>query len=297
MQSTNPPVSGPTDGSRLLTARVQQVLPRLSQKQTRLARFLLDNKTLVSFSTASEVGDAVGASAATVVRFAQMLGYAGFPELRDSLRTNVRTAPSFLDQLSRLANAPPPTPDDFTRFVVGYERDNVSTTLESLDPAAVDGAAKSVGRASRVVLLGGGSASAVAEYLYVLLSRIGLSVVRPRDEAEAANALAGVTADDVVVGVTFWRFLRSTSEWLTTAKRASATTIAIVDNEWFPAADHTDFLLAVSSRNAGQGPSVVGAMAAASTLVAAVFLTDFDRFFEAAELRDEAYRTADLMLE
>lgn len=289
--------ASPTEDGPTLTSRIQQVLPKLSRKQTRLARFLLENKTMVSFATATEIADAIDASAATVVRFAQMLGYTGFPELRDSLRTRIRTAPSFLDQLGHLAEAPPPTPGDFARFVLGYERDNISTTLESLDPSALDAAAKRLSTARRIILIGTGGGSAVVEYLYILCSRIGLAVVRPRDEVEIANAIADATEEDVVLGVTFWRFLRSTSEWLRSARRNGTATIAIVDNEWFPAADHTDYLFVVSSRNAGQGPSVVGASAIASTLVAAIFLTDFDKFFHAAQIHDQAYGDAHLMLE
>src|ERR1700727_2704154 len=69
-----------------LRARVQDKLGELSVKQRALAHFIMDNHARVMFASASEVGAAVGTSAATVVWFAQLLGYDGFTELRDSLR-------------------------------------------------------------------------------------------------------------------------------------------------------------------------------------------------------------------
>ena len=65
---------------------IQEHMADLSPKQRALARYIVENQSAVMFATANEVGSAVGASGATTVRFAQLLGYDGFTELRDSLR-------------------------------------------------------------------------------------------------------------------------------------------------------------------------------------------------------------------
>jgi DNA-binding MurR/RpiR family transcriptional regulator len=87
------------DQASSLEARIATSLERLSPKQKQLARFLLDNKYLVTFASASQVGENVGASAATVVRFARSLGYQGFSEMRTAIRQEL---PIYLTAVERI---------------------------------------------------------------------------------------------------------------------------------------------------------------------------------------------------
>jgi DNA-binding MurR/RpiR family transcriptional regulator len=57
-----------------LEERITASLDKFSAKQKQLARLMLDNKYFVCFASTSQVGERVGASAATVVRFAQSFG-------------------------------------------------------------------------------------------------------------------------------------------------------------------------------------------------------------------------------
>jgi len=83
--------------------RIATVLDSLSQKQTRLARFVLDSKYFMSFASASQAGEKTRTSAATVVRFAQTLGYQGYSELQAAIRAEL---PSYLTAAERIqANA------------------------------------------------------------------------------------------------------------------------------------------------------------------------------------------------
>lgn len=58
----------------------------LTHAQQDLARYILDHNEPAAFMTARQLADAVGQSDAAVVRFAQAVGYTGYPELRTGLR-------------------------------------------------------------------------------------------------------------------------------------------------------------------------------------------------------------------
>src|ERR1700689_24508 len=104
-----PPSVAPSTGLAHLQASIQERIADLGPKQRSIARYIVENHSTVVFSTANEVGSAAGTSGATVVRFAQLLGYDGFLELRDSLRDRRPSFPTFLDQLSDLSRRPPTT--------------------------------------------------------------------------------------------------------------------------------------------------------------------------------------------
>ncbi len=294
------PVPSPTaslTGLERLRLQVQGRSSRLNPRQRKLARFLLENQAQVSFSTANAVGSAVGTSGATVVRFAQLLGYRGFSELRESLRDASLPFPAFLEQLGNLGDLSLSSPADLVRLVLRYEQENLAETSRSLDASALYDAARAIANARTVTLVGSGVGRSIVHLLRGHLARLRASVQAPGETIDAVVALANVGPGDVVLGVSFWRFARSTSEWLQLAKRRGAETIAIVDSPLYPAADSDDHLLLVRALNPGHGPSTVAAAAVANMLVSAVILTDFARFFDAIEHVDHAYTESHVYLE
>lgn len=296
------PTSAPTrsgflSGLERLRLEVQRRAGTLNPRQRRLARFLLENQAQVSFLTANAVGSAVGTSGATVVRFAQRLGYSGFSELRESLRDVNPPFPTFLEQLGTLADQPFSSPADLVRLVLRYEQENLAGTARALDPMAMQEAARAISEARSVTLIGSGVGRSIVHLLRGHLARLRRTVDAPAETIDTVIALAHVGRGDVVLGVSFWRFARSTSDWLRVAKARGATTIAIVDSPLYPAGDYVDHLLVVRSRNPGHGPSTVAAAAVANVLVSAVILTDFQRYFGAIEHVDTAYTEANLYLE
>lgn len=280
-----------------LKVQIQSRLGQLSPKQRTLARYLLEHHARVIFASASEVGAAVGASAATVVRFAQLLGYDGFLELRDSLRDEVTAFPTFSEQLSDLARQTSSSESDLAHRVLGWERENLTATARLLDPRALDAVAQRIPAARRTVLLGMGVGGVIVKLMAAHLNRLGLPFVMPTDMVDAVSALANVGPEDLVLGVTFWRFDRRTSEHLHQAKRRGAVTAALVDSPLYPAADAVDHLLVVSSTNAGHGPSVVAAAAVANALLSAIILTDFERFSRAIQHVDDAFGESHVYLD
>ena len=182
-------------------------------------------------------------------------------------------------------------------LVISGEQENLSSTLGSLDANALAEAAKRISAARNTVLLGVGVGDVVVKLLADHMSRFGLPFVAPVDTVAEVIALTGVGPGDVVLGVSFWRFVRSTAQWLREAKRRGATTVAIVDSPLYPAADDVDYLLVVSSRNTGHGPSVVAAAAVANALLSVIILTDFDRFYTAIQQIDKAYGESHIYLD
>lgn len=64
---------------------IQSKYAKLSKGQKLIAEFILKQYDKAAFMTASKLGASVGVSESTVVRFANELGYEGYPELQKSL--------------------------------------------------------------------------------------------------------------------------------------------------------------------------------------------------------------------
>lgn len=82
-----------TDPNNDLLKRIEGNYFKLSKGQKkRIADYIFQNYDKVAFMTASTLGDIVGVSESTVVRFANALGYDGYPKLQKVFRN--RSKPS-----------------------------------------------------------------------------------------------------------------------------------------------------------------------------------------------------------
>ena len=70
--------------------RIRQVRADLSPSFERIADFLLDSYAQAALLTATELGHTLDIDTATVVRFAQQLGYKGYPELQREIRDKLK---------------------------------------------------------------------------------------------------------------------------------------------------------------------------------------------------------------
>ena len=65
---------------------------RLSKGHRRIAQYIVDHYDKAVFMTASRLGESVGVSESTVVRFATALGYEGYPQLQRALQELAKTS-------------------------------------------------------------------------------------------------------------------------------------------------------------------------------------------------------------
>ena len=73
------------NGTKELLGRIEAQYARLSKGQKRLADFVTANYDKAVFLTAAKMGEIVGVSESTVVRFAVQLGYKGYPGFQKAL--------------------------------------------------------------------------------------------------------------------------------------------------------------------------------------------------------------------
>ena len=73
-----------------LLIRIEAKYNNLSKGQKRLANYVCENYDKAVFLTAAKLGEIVGVSESTVVRFATQLGYKGYPGFQQALEELVR---------------------------------------------------------------------------------------------------------------------------------------------------------------------------------------------------------------
>ena len=81
-----------TTQARTLSAEIRQRFEEFSRSQKDVGQYIVDHLDEAAFHTAEELARRANTSSSTVVRFAQALGFEGFPELQASARDEYRRA-------------------------------------------------------------------------------------------------------------------------------------------------------------------------------------------------------------
>lgn len=86
-----------------LIAHITECASGFSKGQKRIAQYILEHYDTAAFMTALRLGEAVGVSESTVVRFAAELGFDGYPQLQKAMQELIR---SKLTSLQRIEVTP-----------------------------------------------------------------------------------------------------------------------------------------------------------------------------------------------
>lgn len=146
-----------------LLRQIEIMLPALSKSRRAVGRFIIDRYEKAAYMTASKLGESVGVSESTVVRFAIELGFEGYPELQHSLRELIRTK---LTSVQRLEVANTRIGDgDLLEKVMQSDAENIRATLETLDRENFAGAVDALDRSKMIYIVGMRSAAPLASFL------------------------------------------------------------------------------------------------------------------------------------
>ena len=70
--------------------RIEECVPSFSKGQKKIADFIINQYNKAVFMTAAKIAEETGVSESTVVRFANAMGFEGFPEFQQALQDSVK---------------------------------------------------------------------------------------------------------------------------------------------------------------------------------------------------------------
>lgn len=276
----------------VLSDMIRKANDKLTPSQQRLADFVLSNTATVAFMTAQELGDAMGVSDAAVVRFAQTLGFRGFPELRSALRDIV------LEQVGSSALAAPTsetpsTGPELLRKVFEKDCELIEQTAALADWPTYERIARRLLEAPRIWVTGHASSYPLAHYLAIILNQaLGTARVVAIGVGDGFDQLLTADSRDVMIGFGFLRYIRYTVEIMEAAKARGVHLVAITDSATVsPLAPLADEVLLIVQDFVSVNWSNAGALSVINALQRAVAQLGGDRTREMLRRWDESLRT------
>ena len=146
-----------------ILSRIEAKMPEFSKGQKRIAEYMLTHYDKAAYMTASKLGAVVCVSESTVVRFANELGFAGYPELQRSLQEFIRTK---LTSVQRIEIASDRIADgNVLDKILTSDIDKIRATMERIDRAAFERAVETIIGANHIYISGMRSAALLSGFL------------------------------------------------------------------------------------------------------------------------------------
>jgi len=216
----------------------------MSKSFAKLADFLLDSYIESAFMTASELAHRLDLDAATVVRFAQTLGYKGFPDMQREIRQRVLGDLLVRPEEAKISESVP--------GVVANAMAELSLALEqtrmSLDTEAVAKLVEQIGAARRIILLAENPAQAAAYNLVHFLEQGGFPIYIARSGvSDLARTVHTATDQDLLIALEVAGQSPYIAGALESARQKGLPTAAILGAASLESARAADVVLAARS--------------------------------------------------
>ncbi len=256
--------------SKEILKRIEENYSEFSKRQKLIADYILKNYDKAAFLTAARLGETVGVSESTVVRFATELGYKGYPGFQKALEELVRIKLNSIQRMEVTYGRI--TQSEILESVLNSDIDKIKQTLTNIDQNAFEMAVDTILNARRIYIIGIRSCSPLAEFLGFYLNLICDNVipVRTNGSSEVFEQLIRVNEDDVVIGISFPRYSMRTLKALEFASNRKAKVITLTDSIHSPINLYSSCNLIARSDMASIVDSLVAPLSVINALVVAL---------------------------
>lgn len=255
-----------------IITRINERYPKMSKGHKTIAAFITDHYDQAVFMTAAKLGEHVGISESTVVRFASALGYEGYPEFQKALEEWVKNK---LNSMQRIdAKYGKSTQSEILTSVLTSDMNKIADTIENLDPVAFEMAVDTILEAKHVYVVGIRSCEPLADFLTFYLNMIRGDVlqINTTSASETFEQMIRVTEEDVVIGISFPRYSMRTLKAMEFAKDRNAKVITITDTVHSPMNLYSSCNLLARSDMVSIVDSLVAPLSVINALVVAMCL-------------------------
>ena len=231
---------------------------------------MCDNYDKAVFLTAAKLGETVGVSESTVVRFAIQLGYKGYPGFQKALEELVRNKLNSIQRMEvtygRISQS------EILETVLQSDIEKIKQTLTVIDHKAFDLAINTILDAKKIYVIGIRSCAPLASFLAFYLNLIceDVIVVNTNSSSEVFEQLIRIGSDDVIIGISFPRYSMRTLKALEFASNRKAKVITLTDSIHSPMNLYSSCNLIARSDMASIVDSLVAPLSVINALVVAL---------------------------
>ncbi len=275
--------------------RVAEKLPNMSKAQEKIAKYILAHPNSTPFLTVEKLAKLAGVSIATVTRFVIFLGYSGYPEfLKDTQRSMQQQVNN--SERIKLGGDDLSNKEQAVYEIFEDDMNNIKETVESLNVFEIRKCVNLLLNSERIYIVAKRSSVALAVFLKYYLDLMFNNVVIVENIEQMPKQINKERGKDVIIGISFEKYARSTVEIFSHLKKIGAVTIAITDSMLSPLVPYADVTLTALSKGSKAIESFVAPLSLINALIVSIEAEKEECFNNNVHMLEETMKKFDLFI-
>lgn len=272
-----------------LSNRINESYGKLSKGQKRLAAYIVDNYDKAVFLTAAKLGEIVGVSESTVVRFATHLGYKGYPEFQKALEELVKNKLNSIQRMEvtygRINQS------KILDTVLRSDAEKLHSTLSKIDENVFDLAVETILNAKHIYIIGIRSCAPLASFMAFYFNLIfeNVHLIQTSSSSEIFEQMVRIGKDDVIIGISFPRYSMRTLKAMEFANNRNAKVITLTDSVHSPMNLYSSCNLIADSDMASIVDSLVAPLSVINALIVALCMKKQNKVAKTLEMLEDIW--------
>jgi len=213
--------------------KIRQNYDELPGNQKKIADFVIDNFDSIPFQNVRQISRSTHSSEATIVRFAQRIGFSGYSELREEI------AQTLQGHLQGTALFPLIDHEELARntltIVANQEITNINQTLNQIEIANFHLVVDEILKAKRVYTMGLGISHLLCQILAYQLNQVGIDAQPFRhDYSYFSEQILALDKNDLIVAFSFPPYSVETIETARIAHDRGIKLLALTNRDSSP---------------------------------------------------------------
>lgn len=261
----------------------------MSKGQKLLATYITDNYSQAVFLTAAKLGEVVGVSESTVVRFAMNLGYKGYPQFQKALEELVRNKLNSIQRMEVIYGKI--SQSQILETVLQSDAANIRHTLEKIDQNAFELAVEMILNAKNIYVVGIRSCAPLASFLafYLNLMFDHVHLLNTNSSSELFEQMVRISSEDIIIGISFPRYSMRTLKAMEFANNRNARVITLTDSVHSPMNLYSSCNLVAKSEMASIVDSLVAPLSVINSLIVALCMRKQSEVAKTLEMLEEIW--------
>jgi DNA-binding MurR/RpiR family transcriptional regulator len=237
--------NGQKKGGRLasrfpLVDEIRDRLQQLTPRQRSIGQYILNNPESLAFLSIVELAQKIGVSEATIVRFSNTLGYAGYSQLSSVIRQAIQLEYGSGDRfkLGRYLEGEYARKNDDSLFsrVISSEIDNLIRLAESVRSSQFHDCVERTLKADHLAVVGCQASYILATHMYQMIVKVlGQTDLFTQRSIHTAAKLHQYTKKSMMYLFSFPRYPKEGTDIAAAAKKRGAYVVVITNSQLSPA--------------------------------------------------------------
>lgn len=275
--------------------RIKKCTDKLTKSQRTVAQFAIEQPEYIALHTAVEVGQKIGVSETTIIRFCYQLGFSGYKQLQKNIQESLVKKESTLG--TYLSANTLRREEHFAQAVMKKDVERIHTFSEKIHAEDFKEASKVMHNAKTLYVLGLSSSYAAGQWTSFTLNTVRNNVVSIQpDSQNFIKKISQMSEQDAVIVFSFHRYYKQTLDITKILKKQKVQIIGITDSVLAPIEKYADILFPLEQKEMSTIEMMPGIISFMNALVIGMTAENPEEF-EAHKLAYEAVESSSLFLD